>query len=80
MSEQAEMTVREPEEPVASHTRQSSLRQGKYSMATKVDKLTISNPVKQKALEKAEEDEVELILNSLSARILDWAWPSFILI
>jgi len=35
--------------------------------STKIDKHTISDPVKQKAVEKAEEDEVELILEGLKA-------------
>ena len=65
--EQVEPIPLEPEKPVVSRTRQSTLRQGKYSMATKVDKRTITDPVKQKTFEKAENDEVELILKGLKA-------------
>ena len=65
--EQAETIPQEPDEPVASRTRQSSLRQGKYSMATKVDKRRVNDPTKQKAIENAEDDEVELILEGLKA-------------
>ena len=59
------------QEPVSSRTRfrsgESSLRQSKYSMATKVNKRTIVDPVKKKAVEKAEGDEVDLILDGLKA-------------
>ena len=59
------------QEAVSSRTRlrsgESILRPSKYSMATKVDKRTIIDPVKKQAVEKAEGDEVDLILDGLKA-------------
>ena len=56
-------------EPVASCTRQqeSPLKQGKYTMVTKISKHAVTDLVKKHAIEKAKCDEVKLVLKYMEA-------------